>query len=141
LIAFLDTSAYARRYLPQAGSEKIRTLMRSRRAVAVSRLAFAETCAAIARAHRERAISLETRDEIIARLPDDFAELDVIEPRRQVIEHVAVLVKTHPLRAYDAMQLASCLHLRSRAATELWCADGDLSAAARAEGLKTVVLA
>ncbi len=140
MIAYLDTSVLTRRYLPEPGSSSIHALLRSNRRIAVSRLTFAETCAAVGRAHTKGLIEAHERDAIIDRLPEDFAELWVIEPRKAIIESVAELIKRHPLRGYDALQLASCLKVRSHEATELWAADGALIAAARAEGLKVVAL-
>jgi hypothetical protein len=51
-------------------------------------------------------------------------------------EAVALLIR-HQLRASDAVQLASCLHLRRLASTEvrLLAYDNRLNDAARAEGL------
>ena len=141
MIAYLDTSVFARRYLPEAGSLGIRAVFRGRRKIAASRLCFVELCAAVSRACRERVIDEQQRDAVIARLPRDFAALSfVVEPRRGIYDGAARLTAKHPLRAYDAMQLASCLELKNHgAATELWAADGDLVTAARAEGLKVVV--
>ena len=141
MIAYLDTSALARRYLAEPGSERVRALLRGSRRVAVSRLAFAELCAGVARACRLGTITESQRDAIFRRVPDDFAALEVVEPRRAVVERVPALVLAHPLRAYDALQLASCLTLKAAGlAVELWSNDGELNAAAKAEGLKTVAL-
>jgi predicted nucleic acid-binding protein len=55
-----------------------------------------------------------------------------------VIDSACGLTDNHPLRAYDAIQLAGCLALRSSNAIEhpvFVCSDNDLLAAAEAEGL------
>ncbi len=141
MIAFLDSSVVARRYLTEPGSHRVRALLRSSRNVAVSRLAFAEVAAAVARACRLGAVSSRQRDAILARLDSDFGDFTIVELKRAVIDRVPALVVAHPLRAGDAIQLASCLALGAGGtAVELWSNDGDLSEAARAEGLKTVAL-
>ena len=139
MIAFVDTSVLAKRYLSEVGSDRARALFRGHRPIAVSRLAFAELSAAVARACREGLITTPQRDVVIKRLPGDFNEWIVVEPRRAVIERAAELVLTHPLRAYDALQLASCQTLSARGgAVELWSADLGLSEAGRREGFKVV---
>jgi len=55
-----------------------------------------------------------------------------------VIDTACGLIDNHPLRGYDAIQLAGCLALRSANAHEhpvFVCSDDDLLAAAEAEGL------
>jgi len=55
-----------------------------------------------------------------------------------VLETAGALIDRHPLRAYDAIQLAGCIILRSRTASELpifVAADEKLLEAAEFEGL------
>ena len=54
-----------------------------------------------------------------------------------VIEEAAALLDRYPLRAYDAMQLAGCLALRSRVSEQpsFVSSDRDLLQAAEEEGL------
>jgi hypothetical protein len=50
------------------------------------------------------------------------------------------LVVRHALRGYDAVQLAAALAIRHEGgAVAFWSTDGDLVAAAQAEGLQGVV--
>jgi predicted nucleic acid-binding protein len=116
-------------------------LFRGKRPIAASRLAYVELVAAVSRAARQRTISAGQRDTIISRLPSDFGDLKfVVEPAREVYAIASQLIVTRALRAYDAMQLAACLMVRKLKAVELWAADAELLAAARAEGLKVVAL-
>ena len=140
MIAFVDTSALVRRYLPEGATDAIRKLLRSRQEIAVAGITFAELCAGVARAHRSGRISAAQRDRVIDGAPEDFARFTIVDVKWNVIVSVAELVRRHPLRGFDALQLASCLQLRRQRATELWAADGELLAAARAEGLKVVVV-
>jgi predicted nucleic acid-binding protein len=140
VIAVLDTSVLTRRYVPEQGSRSVHALLRSGRELAVSRLTFAELCAAVARAHRNGVIDIIQRDAILMRLPGDFESMSVIELRKPIVERVGELVKKYPLRGFDALQLAACLKLRAEQSTELWAADGELIAAARAEGIKVMAL-
>ena len=57
-----------------------------------------------------------------------------------VMEEAARLIDRHPLRAYDALQLAGCLVVRQGmpGPVTFVCADGRLCEAAANEGLTTL---
>jgi predicted nucleic acid-binding protein len=138
VIHFLDSSVLAKRYLAEPGSDLVRRTLRSSR-LAAARITHAEVSAAIARAHRERGVTLAQRDALLDRFDEDFADLTVVELRATTISAVRSLVTKHPLRAYDAVQLACALALRrARIALTFWTADGPLFAAATAEGLRAL---
>lgn len=141
---YLDASAIAKRYLSETGSRWIEDLMcRSdeHRFISVELVAVEVICA-ITRAHRERRISLARRDQSIARLLIDtqttWGLWAVTDDLLRYASHLAV---RHPLRAYDAVHLASALawadDLREvkLPAPIFVSADENLLAAARAEGL------
>ncbi|MGH7858309.1 MAG: type II toxin-antitoxin system VapC family toxin [Candidatus Binatia bacterium] len=138
---FLDSSALVKRYLTEPGSDLVRDLLRRRRRVAVSRIAYAEVVAAVARAWREKVLEESARDAVFDVIDRDFTRFDVTELRRSIIERVRDLVVRQPLRAYDAVQLASALTLKERGASvDFWVADDRLTTAARGEGLRTTVI-
>lgn len=141
MIYFLDTSALMKRYFDEPGSADVLRLFRRNEQIALSRIAEAEAAAVICRAHHDEEISDQAREQSLELLADDMAAARVIEIRRTLMKTVRELVRRWPLRGYDAVQLASAVKLRSEGgAVDLWCADGDLAAAARGEGLRTTVL-
>ena len=141
---YLDASAVAKRYLPEPGSRWIEALMQRTdelRFVSVELVALEVVCA-ITRAFRERRISSTRRDQAIARLALDaqtawslWAVTDLL------LRRASRLAIRHPLRAYDAIHLASALawadDLREAdlPAPCFVSADTTLLAVARAEGL------
>jgi len=136
LINFFDSSAFVKRYLAEPGSEVVRAALRKPH-VAVSRLVQAEVPAALARAQRRGMLTTSQRDELFARLEDDLRELTIVELRTATLALVPELVVRHPLRAYDAVQLACAVTLRKkRLAVTFWAADANLCEAAEAEGLR-----
>jgi uncharacterized protein len=138
LIRFFDTSALVKRYVEEPGSSMVRSALRSH-AVAVARVTLAEAAAAVARAARTGILTEAHRDIILARLPEDFAKLQVVELRPALVARVPALVVRYPLRAYDAIQLAAAGVVRQTGlAVEMWCADGDLAAAAVADGFRVI---
>jgi len=71
----------------------------------------------------------------------DVASLYVVELTAEVTRASLALLARHPLRTGDAIQLASCLHLRLHVADEmqLLAYDTRLNDAARAEGLPVLI--
>ena len=137
MIHFLDTSALAKAYLPEAGAADVRRILRSSD-VAAARIAYAELVAAVARAHRDGSIDATERDRVFARAKHDFPRFRIIEVRARLLAKVPSLVVRHPLRGYDAVQLASALDLRrSGAAVTFWSTDGRFADAAEKEGLRS----
>ncbi len=73
------------------------------------------------------------RDAVLARLTLDFSRSQVIELRASMLAIVPELVVRHPLRGYDAVQLAAALHVRASGnSVELWSTDETLRVAALA---------
>ena len=107
---YFDASALVKRYVTEAGSVAVRRLMRE--PVATSRLSEVETASALARLAREGAMSAAERDRALERLTEDFQGFWVVETTREVVALARTLLLEHPLRAGDALQLASCAYLR-----------------------------
>lgn len=86
------------------------------------------------------AISEAQPDAILDRLTLDFSRLQVIELRASMLAGIPELVVDHPLRGYDAIQLATALHVQASGnSVEFWTTDEALRVAAIAEGLRVVV--
>lgn len=143
MIFFLDASAIVKRYLEEAGSERIRSLVRARREFALSRLSHVEVPAALARRAREGALTREVALRHADQFEVDAATVRIIELRPPVLKIAGDLVWAHALRAYDALQLAAALHLERSTQTSVTfvAADGVLCDAALARELKVERLA
>lgn len=137
MIYFLDTSALVKRYVAEPGSPLVRSLFARRRKVAISRLAFAEVVAAAARRRREGVLSTRQEEALLKRLEDDLATFTIVEVRQATLNGIPGLCGRHPLRAYDAVQLAAALVLRQTVcAVDFWTTDHALRHAALGEGLR-----
>jgi predicted nucleic acid-binding protein len=111
---YFDASALAERYVREKGSLRVRRLLASDLPV-TSRFSAVEITSALARRAREGAISPEDCERAVTALGDDLEAMLVIELTAEVVARAQGLLKRHPLRAGDAVQLASCLELRSKA--------------------------
>jgi predicted nucleic acid-binding protein len=114
-------------------------LLRANQA-ATSRLSEVEVASALVRRTREGAFSAQERDRALASLADDLAALIVVELTPEITAVARTLLLRHPLRAGDAVQLASCLYLRREMgeAVPFVAFDDRLVEAARHEGLAVV---
>lgn len=136
---YFDASALVKRYVREAGSSTVRRLLASG-TPATSRLSEVEVASAIARRAREGAFAAPLRDRMTAALDGDLPALAVVEMIPEITAEARALLVRHPLRAGDAIQLASCLYLQRelREAVPFVAFDQRLSDAARAEGLTVV---
>lgn len=147
---FLDTSALIKRYVnDEPGHQWIASLCAPDAAhtILIADITLVEMVATFCRMARETPprLNTEDRDALIALFRDhDVAQSYVVVPlRRTLLERAAALCRTHPLRAYDAIQLACALQVSDDAATVggdaviFICADLHLLTAALAEGMAT----
>ncbi|MEO8076343.1 MAG: type II toxin-antitoxin system VapC family toxin [Acidobacteriota bacterium] len=134
---YFDASALAKRYVRESGSLKIQRLLAADRA-ATSRLTFVEIVSAVRRRVRDGSLSGEQAERATAALDVDLDAMLIVELTAAVVRRAQRLLQRHPLRAGDAVQLASALHLRDAldADTPFVAFDAHLIDAARAEGLR-----
>lgn len=112
---FLDSSALVKRYVPEMGSSWIQSITAPNTGnyIAIARLAWVEVFSAFARRQREGSLSSDELDIIVQKFRNDFAtQYQVIEVDQILFESAGELVIQYPLRAYDAIQLASALRLQ-----------------------------
>jgi predicted nucleic acid-binding protein len=142
---FLDTSALVKRQARESGHAWVRALCdrRAGHTIAISEAALVEVVASFARMVRENPprLSIADRDRFIRRFQQQVRRgYLVVLLNRAVLVRAAALCRIHPLRAYDAVQLACALTQRAddvaagRPASTFVSADGDLLIIAQAEG-------
>ena len=137
---FFDASAVVKRYVDESGSAHVRRLLVPGEVI-VSRLSEVEVGSSINRRMREGALSAEQRDRVLAALIDDLATWQVVELTPEITSTALRLLRTHPLRAADAVQLASALFVDANLPgplTEFVAFDRRLIDAALREGLTVV---
>jgi len=141
LIAFLDTSALVKRYVREPGSAEVLSLFERDPRPALSRIAWVEAGAAFTRRMREGALSPSDLDRLLLRLAREVGECRVVEVTEEIVARSVRAVRSSPLRAYDAVHLASALWLRERLDPDVRfvCADRALARLAGEKGLTPVV--
>lgn len=111
MIRYFDASAIVKRYVREAGSKLVRRLL-STAPPATSRLSEFEVASAVARRCREGALSIPARDRVLRALAEDVGAFHLMELTEETAGLARALLLRHPLRAGDAIQLASCLVLQ-----------------------------
>ena len=137
----LDSSALVKYYVTEPGSSWVRQQVGAEGTIFLAEISLAEVAAALSILQRQNRISPRHRRELWDRFERDWViRFDPVPVTTDVIYRAALLCAQHPLKAYDAVQLATGLTLRealTKQGVSLLFVSGDnsLVAAARAEGL------
>lgn len=117
---FLDSSALVKRYVPETGSAWIQAIADAATGnlLIIARITWVEVLSALARRQREGGLSATDVNLIIQQFRYDLNnQYQVVELDRALAESAGQLVNQYPLRAYDAIQLASLLRIQPTFAT------------------------
>ncbi len=114
-MTYLDTSALVKRYVAEAGSDRVAALIETGAPAATAKVAYAEVFAALARRHREGALSRRAYGTVQRRFEREWTAYVRVELHDAVLKRARDLVRRHPLRAYDAVHLATALDLQEAA--------------------------
>ena len=136
MIGYFDASALAKRYVEEPESPVVRRLL-GECLVCTSRLSEVEVASALVRRARDGSLSPAERDRALSTLSDDMRSFYVVELFPEIARVARGLLLRHPLRASDAVQLASSTHVRESAEEDVFFVafDGRLNEAAIGEGL------
>jgi predicted nucleic acid-binding protein len=143
-IYYFDTSALIKRYVQETGTSWVLGVVatKPRCLLLTARITVVETHSALARRRRERSVSSEALDVAVREFSADTAsEYEFVELDPNLVAVARDLVERYPLRAYDAVQLASAiianraLHAAHRSSLTFVSADDRLVKVAAAEGM------
>ncbi len=141
---YLDTSALSKRYVQESGAAWVRLLAdpAAGHTLLTARITMVEIYSALARRKREGSVPpADCQTALQAFTTHSAAEYDFVELNLNIVAHARILLERHPLRAYDAVQLASAivahqtLQTANLAPPIFLSADDRLNTAAIAEGL------
>ena len=131
--AFFDSSALAKRYIDEKGSDQVQAILSSASALAVSMICVPEIVSALCRRRRERKLSTEEYQNARASVLSDIDDATVIGITDEVIAEAVGLLERLPLRSADALHIACA----SEWSTDLFVsADDRQCKAARSRGLR-----
>ncbi|HLY60536.1 MAG TPA: type II toxin-antitoxin system VapC family toxin [Terriglobia bacterium] len=130
---FLDSSALAKRYVKESGSDRVDSILYSASSLGVSVICLSEVISALSRRRREGRLTREQYQKSKQALLEDIADASVVNLTDQVMARAVDLIEHWPLRSSDALHLASAAEWSAElfvSADEIQCA------AARGEGLR-----
>lgn len=120
MILFCDTSALIKLYVREEFSEAVHARAVEARAIAVSRISWAEAMAALARRVRDRPVDAGVIEAVRANLRADWSSFAIVEVTQPLVELAGEYADTFALRGYDSVQLAAARALQE-AANESFC--------------------
>jgi predicted nucleic acid-binding protein len=106
---FFDTSALAKRYVDEVGSEQVRMLCAEADALGVSVLVLPELISTLCRLVREGRLSVENYGGLKSAVQADLSDADLCDLSQDAFEQTIGCLENHSLRALDALHVGSAL--------------------------------
>ena len=119
---FFDSSALAKRYVREPGSDRVAELIAGASSLGLSIICLSEVISALCRRRREKKLSHEEYLKTKRTLFEDAEDANVVSVTDQVMARAVDLSERSPLRSADSIQVASAVE---------WGADLFVSADAR----------
>lgn len=140
MIYYFDTSALVKKYVLEAGTDRVVGLLKNGITAATSILAYPEMFSGIGRKRREGGISDKDFRTALAKFETDWAALFVIEFQNALLPVQKNLSVVHSLKGADLVHLSSLLWLRdaAREAVTLVASDVQLLNAAKSEEIDSI---
>ena len=132
---FLDTSAFAKRYVAEQGSDKVLAVCQQADSLVVSVICLPELISTLSRLVREKKLARADYRKLKGDAMADLADVDICQITPDVLASVVSLLESHPLRAMDALHVACALACEPDVFVS---ADHRQLSAARKAGLKAI---
>lgn len=138
-----DSSALVKQYILEPGTQWVRAIVRNYEVV-IAEIGIVEVAAALSKRKRIGDLDQETYEDFLEVFLQDVEKgYQILVAARDTFNLAVDLTRSHPLRAYDAVQLATALQLAEalkaeRLSMTFVSADAQLNTAAEREGLATV---
>jgi len=131
---FLDSSAFAKRFVDEAGSDKIEDTCAQASELGLSVICVPEIISALNRRRRERSLTAAQYDKAKQQLLEDVRDADIINLAVSVVGSAIGVLEASPVRAMDALHIACALEWGAQVFVS---SDKKQLSAARRAGLKT----
>jgi uncharacterized protein len=129
-----DSSAFAKRYVEEPGSQKMVSLLQDASELALCILVIPEILSALNRRLRENSLNRQQYHKLKARLISDVRDAGILQLTPAVISKSVLLLEQNTLRAMDALHIACAIEWHA----ELFVtADNNQWLAAKKHGLAT----
>ncbi len=106
---FLDSSAFAKRFVDDVGSDKVEGTCAQASELGLSVLCVPEIISALNRRRRERLLTATQYAEAKKQLLDEVRDADIINLAVPVVGSAIGVLEASPVRAMDALHIACAL--------------------------------
>jgi len=107
--AYLDSSAFAKRFIDEVGSDEVERICAEATELGLSVLCVPEIISALNRRRRERSLTHGQYVSAKRRLIDDVQDADLIHLTPSVVGSSIDVLEGNPVRTLDAVHVASAL--------------------------------
>ena len=107
--AYLDSSAFAKRFIEERGSDTVESICARATELGLSVLCVPEIISALTRRLRERMLTPAQYNQAKQRLLEDVRDADIITLTPPVIGSAITVIEASPVRAVDALHVACAL--------------------------------
>jgi uncharacterized protein len=104
---FFDSSALAKRYIEEAGSDRVQDILSAASSLTISVLCISEIISALCRRRRERKLSQQQYSAAKEALFADIEDANVVNLSDRVITRAVDMLEKWPLRSSDSLHIAS----------------------------------
>lgn len=109
---FFDSSAFAKRYVREAGTDEVLSLCQQATELCLSAIAIPELASAFCRLQREGRVTAAQYQSLKKNLLLDIADAAVCDLAPEVMQHAVSSLEKNTLRAMDAMHIGAALALQ-----------------------------
>jgi predicted nucleic acid-binding protein len=108
---YLDTSALVKRFVAEAASDRVQRLILEEGFIATATIAYAEIYSGLTRKRREGELSDSDYEFACRQFEMDWEAYLRVELSHEILLVSRELIQRYPLRAFDAVHLASAVYL------------------------------
>lgn len=113
MLAFFDSSAFAKRYVGEEGTEAVLAFCDRASDIGLSGIALPEIISAFCRLRREGKVSDAQYRQLKSSLLADIEDAAICDLTPQVLAHAMTSLETNVLRGMDALHIGSALALKA----------------------------
>jgi len=132
---FFDSSAFAKRYIEEPGSEKVENLCAQATVLGVSSICLPEIISGLCRLRRNSILTKNQYEVTKEALSKDFEDITVCNITPEVIGQTIHILETNTLRILDALHIGCALEWKAEVFVS---SDLRQISAAKKTGLKVV---
>ena len=111
--AFFDSSAFAKRYVEENGSQLVDDVCGEASEIGLSVICVPEIISALNRRKREKLISVRNYTVIKQALSEDVRDAVIINLTPGVVAATVAQLEKHPIRAMDAIHIACAIEWKA----------------------------